>query len=272
MHKYSLTALCRKSSLESKPPPVPPILEEEDFYTRMPSGYKWEKHQHFDRCVFRELELCGFGRPTPDDVRNNPALAARLMLSIFSTRVPGYQIREEFYDVRNIMYLPQHYPELRELLALSLEDGSFALLRSAREFSLFAIRLARYSTNGFNSFLVRLIHSREAVAVEYISRCFLGCETVCRMYDHVHHPAPPDIAEVMQKHAHRPGVRIRVNKSNMGASSSGNRALEESSAEWVRSVNDDVTLREDLLTELEIIMRAHPDAYAISKCSRLPSL
>ncbi|OCH86405.1 hypothetical protein OBBRIDRAFT_890496 [Obba rivulosa] len=121
----------RTSSLESEPAPVLPIIKEEYFYTRVPSGYKWEKHQHLDRGVFRDLELCGFGRPTPDDVRNNPALAAHLMLSIFSTRVPGYEIREEFYDVRNIMYLPQHYPELLNLLALSLGDGSFNLLRSA---------------------------------------------------------------------------------------------------------------------------------------------
>ncbi|KAM5532665.1 hypothetical protein V8D89_013709 [Ganoderma adspersum] len=49
--------------------------------------------------------------------------------------------------------------------------------------------------------------------------------------------------ELMQKYGHRPDVRIRINHKNLGASASRNRGLQESAAEWVHFLDDDVTPR-----------------------------
>ncbi|OCH85038.1 NAD-dependent epimerase/dehydratase [Obba rivulosa] len=84
-------------------------------------------------------------------------------------------------------------------------------------------------------------------------------------------PASPNISELMQKYAHRPDIRIRVNNVNSGASASRNRGLQESSAEWVHFLDDDVTPREDLLLESERTIRAHPDAAGFVANAQFPS-
>ncbi|KIM37632.1 glycosyltransferase family 2 protein [Hebeloma cylindrosporum] len=76
----------------------------------------------------------------------------------------------------------------------------------------------------------------------------------------VDNPCSPSLAELISKHSHRPDVRIRTNNSNLGASASRNRGLEESSADWVHFLDDDVVPRFDLLVRAEEIIRAHPNA------------
>lgn len=58
----------------------------------------------------------------------------------------------------------------------------------------------------------------------------------------------------------RMDVRIRVNKSNQGASASRNRGLTESSAEWVAFLDDDVDPSPNYLIEAERYIRERPDA------------
>lgn len=76
----------------------------------------------------------------------------------------------------------------------------------------------------------------------------------------IDNPDSPDIGELEHRYAHRPDVRIRVNKENLGASASRNRGLSESAAEYVHFLDDDVSPNPDLLVEAERIIRAHSDA------------
>lgn len=73
-------------------------------------------------------------------------------------------------------------------------------------------------------------------------------------------PKSPNVTLLEKNYGHRPDVRIRVNKMNLGASQSRNRGLRESSAEWVHSLDDDVIPNPDLLVEGEKVIRAHPNA------------
>ncbi|KAI0352760.1 NAD-dependent epimerase/dehydratase [Trametes cingulata] len=84
-------------------------------------------------------------------------------------------------------------------------------------------------------------------------------------------PRSPSIAELVQKYGDRPDVRIRVNAENLGASASRNRGLQESAAEWVHFLDDDVTPEEDLLVEAERAIRAHPKAAGFVGNARFPS-
>lgn len=73
-------------------------------------------------------------------------------------------------------------------------------------------------------------------------------------------PCSPNIATLMGKYGHRADVRLRVNKQNLGASASRNRGLQESSAEWVLFLDDDVTPEEDILVQAEKVIRSNPKA------------
>ena len=73
-------------------------------------------------------------------------------------------------------------------------------------------------------------------------------------------PQSPHIGEFLQKYAHRPDIRVRINASNLGASAARNRGMRESAAEWVHFLDDDVTPRSDILIEAEKAIRAHPRA------------
>ncbi|KAI0366209.1 NAD-dependent epimerase/dehydratase [Pilatotrama ljubarskyi] len=84
-------------------------------------------------------------------------------------------------------------------------------------------------------------------------------------------PRSPNINELMQKYGHRPDVRIRVNPRNLGASASRNRGLQESAAEWVYFLDDDVTPGENLLVEAEKAIRAHPRAAGFVGNAYFPS-
>ncbi|CCM03967.1 uncharacterized protein FIBRA_06123 [Fibroporia radiculosa] len=73
-------------------------------------------------------------------------------------------------------------------------------------------------------------------------------------------PTSPNIGELMDRYAHRPDVRIRVNPVNSGASASRNRGLQESSAEWALFLDDDVTPEQNILVEAEKAIRSNPAA------------
>ncbi|CAE6448933.1 unnamed protein product [Rhizoctonia solani] len=73
-------------------------------------------------------------------------------------------------------------------------------------------------------------------------------------------PKSPHIHQFEHMNAHRMDVRIRVNKTNCGASASRNRGLTESSAEWVAFLDDDVKPSPDYLVAAENYIRERPDA------------
>ncbi|KAJ3537709.1 hypothetical protein NMY22_g5488 [Coprinellus aureogranulatus] len=74
-------------------------------------------------------------------------------------------------------------------------------------------------------------------------------------------PNSPNIPHLEKLFGHRVEVRIRVNKTNLGASASRNRGmLEESAADWVHFLDDDIVPDPNLLLEDEKIIRAHPNA------------
>ncbi|KDQ65097.1 glycosyltransferase family 2 protein [Jaapia argillacea MUCL 33604] len=76
----------------------------------------------------------------------------------------------------------------------------------------------------------------------------------------IDNPKSHNIVELEAKYAHRPDVRIRINEKNMGASASRNRGMDESAAEWIHFLDDDVTPQSDLLVETEKVIRSHPKA------------
>lgn len=86
----------------------------------------------------------------------------------------------------------------------------------------------------------------------------------------IDNPNSPSIAELEARYGTRPDVRIRVNKVNSGASVSRNRGLEESSAEWVHFLDDDINPQPDILVEVENIIRQHPNAAGFVGNARFP--
>ncbi|KAI0750680.1 NAD-dependent epimerase/dehydratase [Daedaleopsis nitida] len=84
-------------------------------------------------------------------------------------------------------------------------------------------------------------------------------------------PLSPHIGDLMQKYGRRLDVRIRVNSQNLGASASRNRGLQESAAEWVCFLDDDVTPEKDILVEAEKAILAHPDAAGFVGNAYFPS-
>ncbi|KAH8831169.1 NAD-dependent epimerase/dehydratase [Flagelloscypha sp. PMI_526] len=76
----------------------------------------------------------------------------------------------------------------------------------------------------------------------------------------VDNPNSLELPLLQSKYNHRPDVRIRVNKKNLGAAETRNRGLRESSADWVVFLDDDVTPASNLLVEIEKSILAHPTA------------
>ena len=73
-------------------------------------------------------------------------------------------------------------------------------------------------------------------------------------------PQSPSIGELEREYGMRADVRIRVNAQNSGVSASRNRGMEESAAEWIALLDDDLIPQNDLLIEAEAVIRAHPSA------------
>ena len=83
-------------------------------------------------------------------------------------------------------------------------------------------------------------------------------------------PLSPSIGELQREYGMRADVRIRVNAENSGASASRNRGMEESAAEWILFLDDDVTPQNDILVEAEAIIRAHPNAAGFVNNTKFP--
>ncbi|KAF7799107.1 hypothetical protein EIP86_010337 [Pleurotus ostreatoroseus] len=101
------------------------------------------------------------------------------------------------------------------------------------------------------------------VNMEYLDRFFsLDIPPTCSVMFIIiiDDPRSPNIESLLSAYGQRPDVRIRVNKTNLGASASRNRGLQESSAEWVHFLDDDVRPDPYLLHALEECIRASPDA------------
>ncbi|KAK0475493.1 NAD-dependent epimerase/dehydratase [Armillaria novae-zelandiae] len=73
-------------------------------------------------------------------------------------------------------------------------------------------------------------------------------------------PRSSAIDMLQKKYGHRVDVRIRVNDSNLGASASRNRGMDESSGDWIIYLDDDIEPDHDLISRAEAHIRAHPSA------------
>ena len=80
----------------------------------------------------------------------------------------------------------------------------------------------------------------------------------------------PGLGALQHRYGPRPDVRIRVNNTNVGASSSRNRGLDESAGEWAHFLDDDVLPAPDLLEQTEKAIRAHPDVAGFVGNSHFP--
>lgn len=83
-------------------------------------------------------------------------------------------------------------------------------------------------------------------------------------------PHSTAICDVQRKYAHRNDVHIRINHKNLGPSGARNRGMNESAAEWVIFLDDDVIPNPMLLQEAEMVIHAHPDAAGFVGSTRLP--
>ncbi|KAF9261235.1 glycosyltransferase family 2 protein [Marasmius fiardii PR-910] len=83
-------------------------------------------------------------------------------------------------------------------------------------------------------------------------------------------PRASSIAELEHKYGHRADVRIRVNSRNLGASASRNRGMDESAAEYVFFLDDDVVPDRNILFEAEKVIRANPNAAGFVGTTRFP--
>ncbi|KAG8929019.1 hypothetical protein FRC02_006112 [Tulasnella sp. 418] len=85
-------------------------------------------------------------------------------------------------------------------------------------------------------------------------------------------PTSPHIFELEHTFGHDPYIRMRSNKTNSGASASRNRGMiEESSAEWLFFLDDDVIPEPNLLVEAEKAIRQHPLAAGFVGNTQFPS-
>ena len=64
-------------------------------------------------------------------------------------------------------------------------------------------------------------------------------------------------------------VRVRSNLANSGAAISRNRGLDESSADWVVFLDDDIEPREDLLSVYASEIRSHGETVSATFCRYL---
>ena len=72
--------------------------------------------------------------------------------------------------------------------------------------------------------------------------------------------AVDSVASVCRKYDHRADFKLRVNSANMGASGARNRGMEESSADWIVFLDDDVVPAPGLLAAYRDAMQRFPRA------------
>jgi len=73
-------------------------------------------------------------------------------------------------------------------------------------------------------------------------------------------PMSPNISILRDRYEHDPFFRIRVNEKNLGASATRNRGLQESSADYVLFLDDDIRPDPNILKESERMIRKFPNA------------
>ena len=83
-------------------------------------------------------------------------------------------------------------------------------------------------------------------------------------------PNSPSIDLLQKKYGTDPFVRIRVNKTNLGASASRNRGMKESAADWIHFLDDDVTPNDDLLVRAAEAIRENPNVTGFIGTSKFP--
>ncbi|KAF8622022.1 hypothetical protein AX15_007312 [Amanita polypyramis BW_CC] len=76
----------------------------------------------------------------------------------------------------------------------------------------------------------------------------------------IDNPTSPHAYELESKYGRRPDIRIRRNAYNIGASGSRNRGIDESAADWIIFLDDDIAPRSDLFIEAEKAIRENPTA------------
>ena len=86
----------------------------------------------------------------------------------------------------------------------------------------------------------------------------------------IDNPNSPSIDLLQKKYGEDPFVRIRVNKTNLGAPASRNRGMKESAADWIHFLDDDATPDDDLLILAAEVIREHPSAAGFIGTSKLP--
>ncbi|KAF9782332.1 glycosyltransferase family 2 protein [Thelephora terrestris] len=83
-------------------------------------------------------------------------------------------------------------------------------------------------------------------------------------------PNSPSIDDLQKKYGEDPFVRIRVNKTNLGASASRNRGMKESAADWIHFLDDDIAPGDDLLVRAAEVIRERPGAAGFVGTSKFP--
>ena len=83
-------------------------------------------------------------------------------------------------------------------------------------------------------------------------------------------PDSPNTVILKKLYDKDPFIRIRENKSNLGASLSRNRGLRESSADYILFFDDDVVPEKNILFECEKIIKKHPTACGFIGNSKFP--
>ncbi|GET01671.1 glycosyltransferase family 2 protein [Rhizophagus clarus] len=83
-------------------------------------------------------------------------------------------------------------------------------------------------------------------------------------------PNSPNTSILKRLYDKDPFVRIRENKTNLGASLSRNRGLRESNADYVLFFDDDVVPDKNILFECEKIINKHPDACGFIGNTKFP--
>ena len=114
------------------------------------------------------------------------------------------------------------------------------------------------------SFRVPMERLRRIVQLPVPPRCDVQCIIV------IDDPAQAGARNVLEQEF-RERVRVRVNAANAGASASRNRGLDESSADWVIFIDDDVDPDPTIIAEYAASIREHGDrAAGFVGLTRLP--
>ncbi|OCH92956.1 hypothetical protein OBBRIDRAFT_832970 [Obba rivulosa] len=115
--------------LGDEPPYVPPIVRPHNMVVTVPGRLTKSEHRDLNRSIVDELRSYGFPNPTPEDVKSDSYLAARVVLAIFATHLHEYHVRLEFADIDNLIAFVEKNEILRENLADAVEVKTFTLMR-----------------------------------------------------------------------------------------------------------------------------------------------